>query len=65
MMEEWMVIPLAQTVITVNLNGFALLLILMALGGYVGYQQGLRNLLTLALWTIIAYIACVRVVHFW
>ncbi|WP_031459839.1 hypothetical protein [Chloroflexus sp. MS-G] len=60
MMEEWMVIPLAQTVITVNLNGFALLLILMALGGYVGYQQGLRNLLTLALWTIIAYIACVQ-----
>ncbi len=56
----WMVFPLAQSVITVNLNGVAILLILMALGGYAGYQQGLRNLLTVAIWTIIAYVLCVR-----
>lgn len=60
MIEQWMVLPLGQTAITVNLNGVAILLILMALGGYAGYQQGLRNLLTLAIWTIIAYVLCVR-----
>ncbi|ABY33992.1 MULTISPECIES: hypothetical protein [Chloroflexus] len=60
MIEQWMIIPLAQPVITLNLNGVAILLILMALGGYAGYQQGMRNLLTLALWTIIAYITCVQ-----
>ncbi|MEF3274380.1 MAG: hypothetical protein K6356_08265 [Chloroflexus sp.] len=60
MIEQWMVLPLGQTVITVNLNGITLLLILMALGGYAGYQQGFRNLLTIAIWTIIAYILCVQ-----
>lgn len=60
MIEQWMVLPLGQTAITVNLNGVAILLILMALGGYAGYQQGLRNLLTVAIWTIIAYVLCVR-----
>ncbi|WP_298402816.1 hypothetical protein [uncultured Chloroflexus sp.] len=60
MIEQWMVLPLGQTAITVNLNGVTILLILMALGGYAGYQQGLRNLLTLAIWTIIAYVLCVR-----
>ncbi|WP_298821467.1 hypothetical protein [Chloroflexus sp.] len=60
MIEQWMVIPLGQAVITVNLNGIALLLILMALGGYAGYQQGLRNLLTVAIWTVIAYVTCVQ-----
>ncbi|WP_322487206.1 hypothetical protein [Chloroflexus sp.] len=60
MIEQWMVLPLGQTAITVNLNGVAILLILMALGGYAGYQQGLRNLLTVTIWTIIAYVLCVR-----
>ncbi|ACL25715.1 hypothetical protein [Chloroflexus aggregans] len=60
MIEQWMVLPLAQTAITVNLNGLALLLILMAIGGYAGYQQGMRNVLTVALWTIIAYVTCVQ-----
>lgn len=60
MIEQWMVLPLGQTAITVNLNGVAILLILMALGGYAGYQQGLRNLLTVTIWTIIAYVLCVQ-----
>lgn len=60
MIEQWMVLPLGQAAITVNLNGVALLIILMALGGYAGYQQGLRNLLTVAIWTIIAYVLCVQ-----
>jgi hypothetical protein len=50
--------PLAQIVL--NLNGTALLIILLAIGAYWGYQQGFRNLLTIAFWTIAAYIATVQ-----
>jgi hypothetical protein len=50
--------PLAQ--ITLNLNGTSLLIILLAIGAYWGYQQGFRNLLTIAFWTIAAYIATVQ-----
>jgi hypothetical protein len=52
--------PLAQPTYTLNLSGFALLVIFMALGGYWGYNQGLRNVLTPAVWTIVAYIATVQ-----
>ncbi|GAB4437983.1 MAG: hypothetical protein OHK0015_31170 [Chloroflexi bacterium OHK40] len=52
--------PLAQPTFTLNLSGFALLVIFMALGGYWGYQQGLRNILTQAIWTIVAYITTVQ-----
>jgi hypothetical protein len=50
--------PLAQIVL--NLNGTALLIILLAIGAYWGYQQGFRNLLTMAFWTIAAYVATVQ-----
>jgi hypothetical protein len=58
---EWLtLVPLAQSSITLSLSGFALLVILMAVGGYAGYQSGMRNILTIALWSIIAYITCVQ-----
>jgi len=58
---EWLtLVPLAQTAITIPLSGFALLVIMMALGGYLGYQSGLRNILTIAVWSITAYLVCVR-----
>lgn len=53
-------VPLAQTSITLSLSGFALLVILMALGAYWGYQQGFRNLITIALWTIVGYVLTVQ-----
>lgn len=52
-------VPLAQA-ITLNLSGTALLVILLAIGAYWGYQQGLRNILTVALWTILAYLLTVQ-----
>jgi hypothetical protein len=58
---EWLtLVPLAQGAVTLSLSGFALLVILMAVGGYAGYQSGIRNILTVALWSIIAYITCVQ-----
>jgi hypothetical protein len=58
---EWLtLVPLAQTAITLSLSGFALLVILMAVGGYGGYQAGIRNILTVAVWSIAAYITCVQ-----
>lgn len=53
-------VPLAQAQIIVPLSGVGLLVIFMALGAYWGYQQGFRNLITIALWTIIAYILTVQ-----
>ncbi len=58
MLVQWL--PLAQATITLNLSGAALLVILLALGAYWGYQQGFRNLITIALWTIIGYIFTVQ-----
>lgn len=61
LIPHWfLLVPLAQQSLTINLSGVALLVIFMALGGYWGYNQGLRNLLTQALWTIIAYITTVQ-----
>ncbi|MFV9504922.1 MAG: hypothetical protein AB4911_10205 [Oscillochloridaceae bacterium umkhey_bin13] len=52
--------PLAQNQIVVPLTGTALLAIFMALGAYWGYQQGFRNLITIAFWTIVAYLMTVQ-----
>jgi hypothetical protein len=61
LVPDWfLLVPLAQQSITLNLSGVALLVIFMALGGYWGYNQGLRNILTQAIWTIIAYITTVQ-----
>lgn len=60
LIPHWLLLPLAQQSLTINLSGVALLVILMALGGYWGYNQGLRNILTQAIWTIIAYITTVQ-----
>jgi len=58
---EWLtLVPLAQAAITLSVSGFALLVIFMAVGGYGGYQSGIRNILTIALWSIIAYVTCVQ-----
>ncbi|RRR75385.1 MAG: hypothetical protein EI684_04795, partial [Candidatus Viridilinea halotolerans] len=55
-------VPLAQAqdTITLSLNGTMLLIVLLAIGAYWGYQQGFRNLLTVAFWTIAAYLATVQ-----
>lgn len=53
-------IPLAQAALTLTLSGAVLLLIFMGIGGYLGYQQGFRNVITPTLWTIIAYVATVQ-----
>jgi hypothetical protein len=58
MFAQWM--PVAQASITLNLSGFGLLVILMAIGAYWGYQQGFRNLITIAMWTIAGYILTVQ-----
>lgn len=61
LIPHWfLLVPLAQQSLTINLSGVALLVIFMALGAYWGYNQGLRNILTQALWTIIAYIVTVQ-----
>lgn len=58
---EWLtLVPLAQTAITVSLSGYALLLILIATGAYAGYQSGIRGILTIAIWSIVAYITTVQ-----
>jgi hypothetical protein len=49
-----------QPGLTINLTGFGLLIIILIIGAYNGYQQGLRNILTIALWSIIAYILTVQ-----
>lgn len=51
-------LPLAQ--LNLSLSGTALLFIFMAIGAYWGYQQGLRNILAVALWTILAYLLTVQ-----
>lgn len=53
-------IPLAQASITLTLTGVTLLLIVLAIGGYWGFQQGFRNMLTVTLWTIAAYVLTVQ-----
>lgn len=61
LLSQWLpLVPLAQTSITLNLSGFALLVILLALGAYWGYQQGFRNLITIAIWSIAGYILTVQ-----
>ncbi|MCG8348801.1 MAG: hypothetical protein MI924_13605, partial [Chloroflexales bacterium] len=49
-----------QQTLSLPLSGFAVLLIFMAIGGYIGYLRGLRALLTITIITIIAYLICVR-----
>lgn len=56
---DWLtLVPLAQ--LNLSLSGTALLFIFMAIGAYWGYQQGLRNILAIALWTILAYLITVQ-----
>jgi hypothetical protein len=58
--HPWLqLVPLAQQ-ITLSLSGVALLFVIMVIGAYTGYQQGLRNLLTVAFWTILAYLLTVQ-----
>lgn len=58
--QPWLqLMPLAQQ-ITVSLSGVALLFVIMVIGAYTGYQQGLRNLLTIAFWSILAYLLTVQ-----
>ncbi|PDW01302.1 hypothetical protein [Candidatus Chloroploca asiatica] len=57
---EMPLLPLAQASFQVDLDSARLLLILLALGGYWGFQQGFRNMITITLWTIIAYLTTVQ-----
>ena len=54
MFAQWL--PVAQATITLSLSGFGLLVILLAICAYWGYQQGFRYLITVAVWTIVGYI---------
>jgi hypothetical protein len=58
MFAQWL--PVGQATLTLSLSGFGLLVILMAVGAYWGYQQGFRNLITIAMWTIAGYILTVQ-----
>lgn len=61
LIPHWfLLLPLAQQDLTITLSGAGLLVVLMALGAYWGYNQGLRNVLTQAIWTITAYIVTVQ-----
>nr|WP_044201027.1 hypothetical protein [Oscillochloris trichoides] len=61
MNDQWLtLIPLAQTGLTLTVSGTAILLVLMALGAYIGHMRGVRAILTVALGTIAAYLVCVQ-----
>ncbi len=58
---EWHnALPVAQTELTFSVSGFALLVILVVLGAYIGNMRGVRSILTIALGTIVAYLLCVQ-----
>lgn len=52
--------PLQQATITLSLSGTTLLLIILALGGYIGWMRGIRAVYTVALFSIIAYLLTVQ-----
>lgn len=52
--------PIIFQTLTLQLSGFALLIIFMAIGGYIGWTRGLRIILTPAFMTIVAYVLTVR-----
>jgi hypothetical protein len=55
-------LPLSTVIlqqITINISGFVLLLIFLAVGGYTGYQQGWRAVMTIALFSVLAYVLTV------
>ncbi|MCU0494859.1 MAG: hypothetical protein MUD01_25005 [Chloroflexaceae bacterium] len=45
---------------TLTVSGIVILVFLVLLGGYIGYENGIRAMLTVALGTIIAYLVGVR-----
>ncbi len=52
--------PAFQETLTIQLNGIVLLLIFMVIGGGIGFQRGVRAILTIALMSVIAYIVAAR-----
>ncbi len=52
--------PILLQAFTLQLSGGALLLIFMVIGAYIGWLRGLRAILTVTLFSIIAYLITVR-----
>lgn len=46
--------------VNLSVSGIALVVALVALGGYLGYQRGFRAIVTVTLLTVIAYLLCVQ-----
>lgn len=51
--------PVVLQTFNLQVSGVTLLLILMAIGAYIGWFRGVRAILTMALFSIIAYLVCV------
>jgi hypothetical protein len=49
-----------QGTLTLTLSGFVVLFFLIALGAVVGWVRGIRSILTVALFSVIAYLICVE-----
>lgn len=49
-----------QSTVNLQLSGVAILVIAVAIGAWIGWNRGLRAVLTLALVSVIAYIICVQ-----
>ena len=54
------VVGLQSPVVDFQLSGMALLVIFVAIGAWIGWNRGLRAVLTVALISVIAYIICVQ-----
>jgi hypothetical protein len=46
--------------VTLQVNGYLILLFFIAVGAYIGWARGIRALLTMALMSVFAYILCVQ-----
>jgi hypothetical protein len=49
-----------QSAVNFTLSGWAILIIAVGIGAWIGYNRGLRAVLTVALISVIAYIICVQ-----
>lgn len=50
----------ALQVLTISINGLMILAVLIGIGFYFGWMRGIRAILTIALFTVTAYLLCVQ-----
>lgn len=53
-------IAVGLQVVSLQLSGLVILLILIGIGAYIGWLRGIRAILTVALFSVIAYLICVQ-----